>query len=107
MGENGDEGNQEGGLEGMGRWVGMQGTPTTLPCFTRLPFFSCCESKLQHINLLSPECTNQLEAGYDDDDDHDHDGYSDGKLGGVMVILMVTIVKHTACKMTPNGRKWG
>lgn len=71
-----------GGLEGMGRWVGMQGTPTTPPCFTRLPFLSCCESKLQHINLLSPECTNQIEAGYDDDDDdHDHDVYGDSKLG--------------------------
>ena len=62
-----------GGLEGIGRWVGMQETPNPSPYFTRLPFFSCCESKLQHINLLSLECTNQIEAGYDDDDDHDHD----------------------------------
>ena len=38
------------------------------------------ESKLQHINLLSPECTTQIEAGYDDDD-HDHKGYGDDKLG--------------------------
>ena len=64
----------------MGRWLGMQGTPTTPPCFTRPPFCSCYESKLEHINLWSPECTNQIEAGYDNDD-HDHDGYSDGKLG--------------------------
>ena len=69
-----------GGLEGMGRWVGMQETPIPTPYFTRLPFFSCCQSKLQHVNLLSPECTTQIEAGYDDDD-HDHKGYGDDKLG--------------------------
>ena len=52
-----------GGLEGIGRWVGMQETPTPSPYFTRLPFFSCCESKLQHINLLSPECKTRLKLG--------------------------------------------
>lgn len=44
----------------MGRWVGLQGTPTA-HYFTRLPFLSCHERKLQHFNLVLRECTNQID----------------------------------------------